>query len=199
MSEGPDRSERVVSIRPDLDQQATSHVGMVVFLASWAMMFAALFFSYGLLRLRADSWPPPGAPDLPMGLTGFNTLVMACSSWTLHRACRAASPGPRPVLLRWLAWTVGLGALFLTLQVAAWVSLWRSGLLPSSGVYGSVFYLLTVFHGAHVVVGLGVLGWLWRRCRVIGPGTAGSCRIVAAFWHFVGFVWVLVFVTLYVT
>ena len=72
----------VVELRPHARQDFTSSLGMVVFLASWAMMFSTLFFAYAFLRARSVTWPPPGAPPLPVLLPAVNTLVMLASSFT---------------------------------------------------------------------------------------------------------------------
>src|SRR5262245_23024964 len=86
----PELELRREVIRPDAapEQATTGYLGMVVFLGSWAMMFAAVFFVYAVLRLRAPSWPPYGAARLPLGLPAVNTLVMLGSSLALHQALR---------------------------------------------------------------------------------------------------------------
>ncbi|MCK6589736.1 MAG: hypothetical protein L6Q76_19365, partial [Polyangiaceae bacterium] len=56
----------VVELRPNEKQEFTASLGMIIFLASWGMMFSALFFAYGFVRARALMWPPPGVPELPI-------------------------------------------------------------------------------------------------------------------------------------
>ena len=65
---------------PKAREETTAYLGMVVFLGSWAMMFAALFFAYGFVRSRSAAWPPPDVPELPWGAPAINTLVLAGSS-----------------------------------------------------------------------------------------------------------------------
>ena len=74
-----------------------------------------------------------------------------------------------------------------------------NGLRPDTSTYGSVFYLLTVFHGLHVVVGLGFLIGLVPRAlkRVFTPKKHASLAVVSMFWHFVDVVWFLLFVSVY--
>src|SRR5690349_4766690 len=69
---------------PRAREEGTGLVGMVIFLASWAMMFAALFFAYGVVRMRAVAWPPLDQPGLPVGLGGLNTAVLLLSSVALQ-------------------------------------------------------------------------------------------------------------------
>ena len=190
---------RIYQLRADAERDHTSRVGMIIFLGSWTMMFAALFFSYALLRFRAPAWPPPGLPHLPLGLPAAATAVLAASSFALHRGGRALARDQRRGLAVGAGIATGLGVVFLTLQWTQWASLWHSGLRTDSGVYGGIFYLLTCFHALHVLVGLGLLTWL-AVGAALGAFTAKTqapVRVVSMFWHFVGVVWGVVFVTVY--
>ncbi len=179
--------------------EVTAHLGMFVFLASWAMLFASLFFSYGLVRARAASWPPPGEPPLPLVLPGLNTALAALSSAAVHDAVRSV----RVQHGRRAAWALAaatvLGTLFLVLQAVVWVRLYRGGLVPSGGTYASVFYALTSFHALHVVVGLVALAWFTARAflgiRRLRPT---PIRLWGMYWHFVAAVWLVLFTTVYV-
>ena len=177
----------------------TSYVGMVMALASWTMLFASLFFAYAVLRLRSPMWPPEGVARLPRLLPFVNTLVLLASSVTLHRGT-GRSTERSGALHAALGRTIGLGALFLALQLAVWIPLWRAGLrIDNSGPYGSIFYGLTVFHALHVLAGLVVLAALLpgaARGRWVS-GLQTRVRLSAMFWHFVDAVWVLMFVTIY--
>lgn len=185
-------------LAPARTREFGAYVGMSIFLGVFGMTFAALFFSYAVLRVGAPTWPPDGAPRLPIALPAFNTLLLVISSFTYHRCHAAVRAGRSP--MKWLLSTVALGATFLGLQLVVWFSVYASGLHADSGVYGSVFYALTVFHAVHVLCGLGVLLGLW-------PGLArgkytrerhSAVRLTGMFWHFVDAVWVLTFLTVYV-
>jgi cytochrome c oxidase subunit III len=190
----------VVELRPRAREEFTSSLGMIIFLASWAMMFSALFFVYGFVRTRALVWPPPGAPSLPIGLPALNTAIMLASSFCFSSSLLALRSGKRGRFQGLVALTFALGALFLGLQIHVWSSLSLAGLHVSSGVYGSVFYALTTIHAAHVAAGLLIMLWVFARSL---RGTYSehnhiNVRLCAMFWHFVDAVWVLMFVTLYV-
>ena len=181
------------------ESRRTSFVGMVMALGSWTMLFVSLFFSYAVLRLGAGQWPPDGLEPLPRLLPFLNTLVLAASSLVLHAGVRPAAAARPGALLSALRRTLALGSLFLALQLAVWIPLWRSGFRIESGVFGSIFYGLTVFHALHVLAGLAAL-------LVLVPGAAkgrwvsgaqSPVRLTAMFWHFVDAVWVLMFVTIY--
>ncbi len=185
---------------PRAHDETTAYLGMVIFLASWAMMFAALFFAYGYVRSRALVWPPPDLPLLPIALPLANTLVLGVSSAVLQFGNWSIAKGSSSRLAWALGLTVALGILFLALQLVLWFQLYREGLRPSSGgPYGSVFYGLTWFHAVHVAVGLGGLVWLWRKARL---GTLSAARhlplrLWTMYWHFVGVVWALMLVSIF--
>ncbi len=182
------------------ESRRTSFVGMTMALGSWTMLFVSLFFSYAVLRLRAEEWPPDGLAPLPRLLPFLNTLVLVASSAVLYAGLRAAAAGKPGALLSTLKRTLALGSLFLALQLAVWVPLWRAGFrIDNTGAYGSIFYGLTVFHALHVLAGLVAL-------LVLVPGAAkgrwvsgaqSPVRLTAMFWHFVDAVWLLMFVTIY--
>jgi heme/copper-type cytochrome/quinol oxidase subunit 3 len=177
--------------------ERTAHVGMAIFLGSWAMLFVALFFAYAFVRARAPVWPPLGAPPLPRLLPGLNTLAIAASSVAVVRAVRSQELGRGRTAAWLLAAAAALGAAFLALQAAVWSALWRGGLVPSGGPYPSVFYAFTAFHALHVLVGLAALGALAVRARSRAGATRTEVRLWGWYWHFVGVVWVALYATLY--
>jgi cytochrome c oxidase subunit 3 len=189
----------VVRLNPREKQDFTHSLGMIVALASWAMMFGALFFVYAGLRTSMRVWPPPGLPHIPVLLPLVNTLVLAASSVTLHLGTRALARGDRRALPRYVLASVVFGGLFLALQLKVWSDLWKAGLVPSTGAFASVFYGLTVLHGAHVLAGLVVLlVVLYRALRgVYTEHNVVRVRVAGMFWHFVDVVWVLMFVAIY--
>lgn len=182
-------------------QESTAVLGMVLFLASWAMLFAALFFAYGLLRARALAWPPTDLPPIPKALPTVATVLLGAASFVLERARSQTRAARHTRALSSLGAAAGLGAVFLALQLTVWSSLWRAGLHLATGPYASVFYGLTVFHGLHVVVGLGALGLLALRAlrtadRALPPI---GLRLWALYFHMVGLVWAVMYVLLVLT
>lgn len=194
----PEEGGRVIEVNPAARRDTTAWAGMTVFLGSWAMMFAALFLSYALIRAQEPIWPPLPYAPLPLGLPGLNTLVVALSSvslvWAIASMRRGGSLAPG------LVGAIGLGTVFLGLQWAVWSSLWTNGFEVTSGHYGGVFYLLTVFHALHVLVGLGLLVGLLPKALGEGfaPHQRSKVQLTSMFWHFVGVVWLLLFLIVYV-
>jgi heme/copper-type cytochrome/quinol oxidase subunit 3 len=175
----------------------TAHVGMAIFLGSWAMLFVGLFFAYAFVRARSPVWPPLDAPPLPRLVPGLNTLAIAAASAAVVRAVRSQELGRTRSTARNLAAAAGLGGVFLALQALVWSELWREGLVPSGGTYGSVFYAFTAFHALHVLVGLAALAALAVRARSRAGATRTSVRLWGWYWHFVGVLWVALYATVY--
>ncbi|MGZ3425218.1 MAG: c-type cytochrome [Polyangia bacterium] len=157
---------------PNATRERTSFIGMAVFLGGWTMLFAALLFVWADVRLGSAAWPPDGEPRAPLVYPAVATALIAASSWMLAR--------------RRLRATVLLGVAFVAVQLAGWAALWRSGVTPSSGRYGSILYTFCALHALHVVVGLMGL--------VLARATQPNWRL---FWHFVGGVWLVLFSVLY--
>ncbi len=124
-------------------------VGTVVWLSSELMFFAGLFAGWFTLRAAAAEWPPEGA-ELEVLRTALATVVLISSSVTMHKAVQAAEASDRRLAIRWLLITAALGTIFLANQVLEYTELPFS---ISSDAYGSMFYLLTGFHGLHVLGG----------------------------------------------
>jgi heme/copper-type cytochrome/quinol oxidase subunit 3 len=173
---------------------------MVFFLASEAIFFANLIASYLYLRIRltgnGGEWPPKGAElDIPLAL--INTIILLSSSFPMHYAARSITKGNKRGLTIGLILTVILGSAFLSIQ--AW-EYTHADFTPSTGVFGSTFFTLTGFHGAHVTAGvLFLLICFFRSLR--GDFSREHHFAVSAvemYWHFVDAVWVLLFLLLYI-
>jgi heme/copper-type cytochrome/quinol oxidase subunit 3 len=172
---------------------------MWMLLATETMFFGGLVGAFMVLRLSAAVWPPPAQPRLPVAATAINTLVLLLSSYTLTRALRAVRRDDRRRLVIELAWTAGLGALFLAVQGAEWIRLIGFGLTASSGAYGATFYTLIGAHGVHVLVALvwlTLVTWAATRGRYAARDHVGVA-VCAMYWHFVVALWPVLYVLVY--
>jgi len=174
-------------------------LGVKLGILSEVMLFGALFAAYFVVRADATGWPPPDAglerPELL--LPGINTILLVTSSVTMQLAVWAAPKGDRGRLLRWMGLTLLLGGTFLVIQGYEFAT---NGFELRDGTFGSTFYTLTGFHGAHVLVGLVAIAIVANRARR-GFVTAERHTAVEAasyYWHFVDVVWLFLFSTLYV-
>jgi cytochrome c oxidase subunit 3 len=175
---------------------------MMLFIASEVMFFAALFAAYFNAKATLPIFPPEGTEFLdPIGLPLFVTILLITSSFTMQWATGRIRAGDRTGLNRAIAITLVLGVVFLFLQLYDYyVLITHDDFGIDSGVYGTLFYTMTGFHGLHVlggVVGLSVIlarglqGQFSRRHHV-------AVEAVHYYWHFVDVVWVFLFLTIYV-
>jgi heme/copper-type cytochrome/quinol oxidase subunit 3 len=169
---------------------------MLCLVATEAALFAVLLFSYFFIGAHASVWPPDG--PRPLTLTGINTIVLLTSSLTMWWATSGIEAGRVGRLRAGLALTLVLGIAFACVQSVEWAHLPFS---PATHSYGSLFYTITGFHGAHVIVGLLMIAVVLLRA-LLGHFSANRClavRLTAIYWHFVDVVWLFVFTTLYLS
>jgi len=180
--------------------RVTNHVGMILALVSFTMMFLGLFYAYGLLRIRAVAWPPPGVPQASLVVPSLITVMMMASSVAVEAARKQIQTADMRRFQRFALSAIVLGTLFIGLQAGVWVDLWESGLTLAIGPYASLFYFLTAFHALHVLAGLGILIWMYVAVpRASHPEIRGSrAQVASMFWHFVGAVWLVIFSLVYV-
>jgi len=182
-------------------------LGMLLFICSEVMFFSGLFAAYFTVRAAAPVWPPivPGDRALteaynlhaePWFAAGL-TLILIVSSFTCQFAVWSIRRGDRTGFVRNIAVTLVLGIVFLIGQVYDYATL---GFGIADGTFGTTFYTLTGFHGAHVFGGAIMLSVLLYR-GLAGQFTSRHHDAVEAtslYWHFVDVVWIALFSTLYV-
>ena len=155
----------------------------------------------------ADTWPlfltPGGTETQTMGAWGLpfiNTLILVTSSVTVTFSHWALKKKDRIVAGAWLALTVGLGVVFLILQVVEYIHAFDDlGLTLGSGIYGSTFFMLTGFHGAHVTMGTIMLTVMLFRIFSghFTPENHFAFEATSWYWHFVDVVWLFLFTFVY--
>ena len=178
---------------------SSSLLGMVLFIASEIMFFGGLFGAYFTLRSAAPEWPPPDNPHLSAPYAAVLTAILVTSSVTMQFGVWAIRKNDQRKLILWLAVSLVLGAIFLVMQALEYANLIREGMTLSSGVYGSTFYTLTGFHGAHVAGGAAFILIVLLRARS-GQFTAryhDTVEMASYYWHFVDVVWIGLFSTIY--
>ncbi len=174
------------------------NVAMTVTLVSWAMMFASLFLGYFIFRFNAPVWPPVELTGLPQGLPLVSTIVMALSSLTYWQMEKNIATDSKKGSLFLLA-TFALGMIFLGCQWMLWSDLQGMGILVSNGILPSMLYAFTWLHAAHIFLGLIALIWLgWFVFKNTDKLTDVKVINVGKFWHFLGVVWLLMYLMLFV-
>jgi cytochrome c oxidase subunit III len=177
-----------------------SRLGTLVFLMAGSMLFAGLVGGYLVLRYGGPSWPLPGLPSLPVRLAGFNTIVLAASSFAMQRAVLSMRRLDARGLRRGLVLAAFLGSAFLALQGVQWSRLLSGGLSFATTTYGSTFYLLTGAHAAHAISGVVWLLMIAIRQRElwVPDRRQRGIEACALYWHFVGLVWLVLYVVVYI-
>ena len=178
---------------------SSSLLGMVLFIASEVMFFGGLFGAYFTLRTAAPEWPPPGTPPLADWYALALTAVLVSSSVTMQLGVFAIRKGDQRALVRWLAISLLLGVTFLAGQANEYHTLFGERLTLSSGVFGSTFFTLTGFHGAHVAGGAAFILVVLLRARS-GQFTSryhDTVEMCSYYWHFVDVVWLGLVSTIY--
>ena len=177
----------------------TPLVGMLLFIASEVMFFGGLFATYFNARaVHVGEWgPPTSAPELeilPIALP--ITIILVASSFTMQFGVWAIRRGDQRAMRNWTLLTLVLGVAFLLGQVYDYTQL---GFGISDGAFGTVFYTLTGFHGAHVFGGAVGLTILFARARQgqFSRQNHVAVEAISFYWHFVDVVWIALFSTLY--
>ena len=170
--------------------------GVMIFAISESMFFAGLISAFMIVRSSATKgWPPPGQPRLPAEQTVINTAALIVSGVVLYGAWYLWKNQVRAA--RWaLLASLVLGTSFVLLQGREWVALIGEGLTLTSSSLGSFFYLLVGLHGAHAVVALVALGWVYAR-MVRGTLERGFFLAAQVFWYFVVVLWPVIYVRMY--
>lgn len=190
-----------VGSQSSLSKMNPGVLGMVIFIGSEVMMFAAFFTAFFIARSNATSWPPhfegrEPFEGLPQLLTGASTSLLVFSSLTMWWAEKRMHAGDRKGLHRGLLLTIGLGLTFLIIQINEYAHLPFS---PKDTIFGTTFYMLTGLHGLHVLFGLLGLTFCYMRARAgeHTPKHNGALTATSYYWHFVDVVWVFLFIVVY--
>ena len=171
---------------------------MWTFLGSDCMFFGALIATYMVYRGQSLNGPYPiDIIDIP--ITTISTFVLLCSSFAMVQALAATNRDDQRGIKLWLLATAFLGSIFIGFQVFEFNQFRSEGLLISTNLFGSTFFTLTGFHGAHVTLGIvWLLGLFFvARSGRLGPKTALDVEICGLYWHFVDIVWIIIFTLLY--
>ncbi len=176
----------------------TQKLGFWIFLGSETLFFGSLISTYMVYKGKSVVGPyPHEILDIPV--TSVSTFVLLMSSLAMVLALSAVQREDRRGSILWLFGVALGGLIFLGFQAYEFTSFVHEGLTIQANVFGSSFFVLTGFHGAHVSVGvlwmltLLVLVWVGK----IGPEGAVKVEIAGLYWHFVDIVWIAIFTLVY--
>jgi cytochrome c oxidase subunit 3 len=197
----------------------TSKLGMWLFLATEILLFGGLFVGFGLMQHRYPREFIEAHEHLKQDLFGrpfplygaINTIVLLVSSWTMVMGVNAAQTDQKKKTVRYLVLTILLACVFLGIKYVEYQHKFHDGLLPGifyahqaedliKGTHGyatffSFYFMMTGLHGIHVLVGIGLLGWLVMRARrgEFSKAYYTPVDLVGLYWHIVDMIWIYLF------
>jgi heme/copper-type cytochrome/quinol oxidase subunit 3 len=182
-----------------IDTRASGWWAMVFVIFTEASLFAYLLFSYYYLAVQphaAGTFPEGGTPSMTLALP--DTIILILSSVAVAWAQLNIQRDDSRRLLIGLGAAAVLGMIFVIIQGFEWV---QKPFPLSSTPYSSLYFTITGFHMAHVVVGVGILWalFLWSAMGYFNRIRYAHIHIGALYWHFVDAVWIAVFFTFYIT
>ena len=185
---------------PAATSTGTSNTKLAIwlFLSSDCLFFGAFIAAYLLYRDRPQSGPTP-QKVYSIPFTSVSSFVLLMSSLTMVLALAAIQRGDYRRLRIWLMSTALLGSVFIGGQIFEFTEFARKGLHLDTNLFGSTFFVLTGFHGAHVTVGIIWLLSLWGLAAQsrLKAGDAEKVEVAGLYWHFVDVVWIVIFTVVY--
>jgi cytochrome c oxidase subunit 3 len=173
---------------------------MWVFIVSDALTFAGFIIAYGFMRATSPVWP---AQDevFSMALITFMTFALISSSAVMAVAVGAAQQGKKAQAVKFLWATILGGTIFLGCQAYEWAHFIGEGARLTTNPWGvpqfsAAFFVMTGFHGFHVLTGLLLLLYTAVRASM-GRYTGDGVEIAGLYWHFIDIVWVFIFAFFY--
>lgn len=164
---------------------------MWVLILSELLVFAAFFGLFAWLRVGERETFDASQRLLDPIAGGLNTLVLLTSGLFAALAVRAVAAGRVRRCRQWLAAAFALGVAFCVVKVAEYADKLGRGLTPETDTFFTFYYLLTGFHFAHVLFGLGLLALVaWRT-------SPANVETATAFWHLVDLIWILLYPIVY--
>ncbi|HUF13303.1 MAG TPA: cytochrome c oxidase subunit 3 [Longimicrobiales bacterium] len=173
-------------------------MGFWVFLGSETLFFGSFISAY--MAYKNESVVGPYTTEiLDIPLTSVSTFVLLMSSLAMVLALASVQQASRKNSLLWLGVTILLGTTFLGFQAFEFTEFYHHGLTLQTNLFGSTFFILTGFHGAHVTIGVIWLFVLWLQALLgrLGPDKALNVEIAGLYWHFVDIVWIALFTLIY--
>lgn len=199
-----------------VQQFEAAKLGMWAFLAQEILFFSGLFVAYGVVRTSYPEAFAAGSHQLDKIMGGINTIVLLFSSLTAALAVRSAQLGKKSEVSRYLIITILCAFAFLVIKYFEYKAKFEHGLLPGNHwhphlhegqapfpahthVFFGIYFMLTGLHGIHVLIGIGVLAWIWWKNEKDQFSTEywTPVDLAALYWHLVDLIWIYLFPLLY--
>jgi cytochrome c oxidase subunit 3/cytochrome o ubiquinol oxidase subunit 3 len=173
-------------------------IALWAFLGSECLFFGSFISTYLLYRNRVLDGPTPSEIyDIPF--TSVSSFVLLMSSVTMVLALSSIQRGDHRAMRIWLLATAFLGMAFIGGQIYEFTTFVDEGLTLSTSTFGSSFFVLTGFHGAHVTIGILMLLTLVAMSMFgrLPQTQARKVELIGLYWHFVDIVWIVIFTVIY--
>jgi heme/copper-type cytochrome/quinol oxidase subunit 3 len=173
-------------------------LAMWAFLGSECLFFGSFISAYLLYKHHSSNGPKPHEIyDIPY--TSVSSFILLMSSLTMVLALAAIQRGDHRRLRAWLLATALLGCTFIGGQIYEFTSFVKEGLTIKTSNFGSAFFVLTGFHGAHVTIGILMLLSLVGLSKLgkLEQQDARKVEMIGLYWHFVDVVWIVIFTVVY--
>jgi len=193
------------------EEHDTAMTGMWLFLTSETLFFGGLFLIWTYYRYLYPSGFALATTHTEFAIGTANSVLLITSSFTYACGVAAIRLGDRKRLFRFCVATLALGVAFMALKSVEWYLDIDAGLVPGPhfaltgpGSEGAVlfwvfYYIATVLHAIHLVIGIGLVAWIALRARsgTVTEQSHTSVEIVGLYWSFVDMVWLIVYPLIY--
>jgi len=197
-----------------MEQQVEASVlGMWTFLVTEILFFGGVLMAYMVYRVWYPDAFAVASSEIAILPGAINTAVLILSSLTMALAVHAAQTGERSRIMFFLVVTMILGATFLGIKGYEYHEKYLEGHIPGFGlpfrfepeyyrpaqIFFSLYFVMTGLHALHMIVGLGIMTWMfiWVKQGVISTDYYSPIEIAGLYWHFVDIVWIFLFPLLY--
>lgn len=180
--------------------EVKSSIAMTLTLMSFSMLFAAFLLGYAVFRFNSLQWPPMGLDRVDLFLPTVSTVVILVSSLFYAIFERKVFQNIWNIKFLWA--TTFMGLVFMGVQTYFWDSLKNAGFLAGSGIFQSLVYGFTWTHAGHIVLALVLLFWLALKLNSYKKDSKEKALLwvknVGKFWHFLGVVWLVIYLTVFI-
>ena len=187
-----------VPLEYQTEQNKLNILGFWVFLGAEIMLFATLFTTYFVYVDRIGNGPS-GAEIFEITPVLIETIVLLTSSFTIGLAIHAMRINRKKAMLAFLAITLILGAVFLSVEIYEFIHYYHVGATLQTSGFTAILLTTLGTHGAHVTFGLfwGLLIFLQIKKHGLTPKTANKSFIFSLYWHFLDVIWIFIFSFIY--
>lgn len=171
---------------------------MWVFVLGDMIIFAAYFIIFMVERTWHHALFLSSQQHLYQSIGLINTLVLLASSWCMARAVREVRSGAHQRALRLVVGAGLCGAAFIVLKIVEWSLEISNGYTLPKNDFFMWYFMLTGVHLFHVLMGLVILGVVWRELKTPHLRRASMLEAGATYWHMVDLLWIVLFALVYV-